>query len=157
MTTRRNTLTFLGLAGVALPALASEDLALNQKHGKYPSLGKLHVKRIAAALRRLADGLESGDVIPEGLSISTSLGEVPAGGQPPGVVSVQELQSIMRRAQRFANERGNAATFGHLMGAIQRVSDQNGSDAWLCQDLRFRFYLTEEGHADPIEQTDPLA
>ena len=154
---RRNALTFLGLAGIAAPAMATEDLALNQKHGKFPSLGKLHVKRTAAALRRLADGLESGAVIPEGLSISSELGDAPVGANSMKMVSVQELQALARRAERFANVEGRAAITGHLLGELQRLVNQAGNDQWLCQDLRFRFYLTEEGHEDPFEQTDPMA
>ncbi len=82
---RRNVLAFLGLAGAgaSLP-LQTEAMALHQdgtseRHvGSTPHLPKLgnciSCKATAHALRQLADGLESGRVIPEGIDLKSSLG-----------------------------------------------------------------------------------
>lgn len=158
MTTRRDALTFLGLAGVSSPALATESLALNQKHSKFPQLGTaVHIKKIAAALRKLADGLESGDVIPEGLSLYSSLGPYPPGVAGPESVSIAELKSLLAGINKTAAEKNDVAAASFAVGRIKRIISESNQATWLEQDLRFRFYLTEEGHADPIEQMDPMA
>lgn len=56
MTTRRNVLTILGLAGVATPAIATDDLVRTEMDGGPFAyrLGAYDPERMAVALERLA-------------------------------------------------------------------------------------------------------
>lgn len=91
-TSRRNVLAFLGLAGASAPALQTEAMAFSQAGasarydkdhaGSFPQLASaISCRACAHALRQLADGLESGRVIPEGLDVKSSLGNAPSGIQ----------------------------------------------------------------------------
>lgn len=70
LTTRRNALTLLGLAGVASPALASDDYRPDKgvHHGNETNLEK-----IAAAFDRLAKAIRAGEVSVNGMAINTKI------------------------------------------------------------------------------------
>ena len=62
MTTRRNVLTILGLAGVASPAIASDDIVRMDYDGSPFAyrMTKYDPERLAAALERLAAEVRKG-------------------------------------------------------------------------------------------------
>ena len=85
MTTRRNVLTFLGLAGVASAAVAGEDLTsprclgsadeINAGEGRVVAhlLDGDSYERIAVALERLAAGIRSKEVSIHGMAVDTEI------------------------------------------------------------------------------------
>lgn len=69
---RRNALTFLGLAGTASAALATENMVDMQKDGFAYGTDFMRTK-VAEAMVRIADGIRSGEISVIDLAVNSTL------------------------------------------------------------------------------------
>lgn len=74
---RRNVLAYLGIVGASSPALCTEQLMEEsaKMEGRAPKIAAVNFrkKHVATALRRVADGVESGDINVTEFTVSSSL------------------------------------------------------------------------------------